>query len=89
MTTAYWRCKERLYSNCRLELGLESSFKSKSAMTNTRATELQSFETRAFIASKESIRGKHPRKPTKELQRNRETEVQKSRTLRPSAGVGE
>ena len=23
MTTAYWRCKERLYSNCGLELGLE------------------------------------------------------------------
>ena len=23
MTTAYWRCKERLYSNCGLKLGLE------------------------------------------------------------------
>ena len=52
MTTAYWRCKERLYSNCGLELGLESSFNPSQlqpiqqlqSYRATRASELQRYE---------------------------------------------
>ena len=40
-TTAYWRCKERLYSFCGLELGLESSHFNPSQLQPIQ--ELQSF----------------------------------------------
>ena len=45
MTTAYWRRKERLYSFCGLELGLEtgSCFNPSQLQPIHRATELQSF----------------------------------------------
>ena len=60
MTTAYWRRKERLYSFCGLELGLESSCFNPSQLRPIQElqsyTELQSYRaTQSFRASNPSF----------------------------------
>ena len=58
MTTAYWRHKERLYSTCGLELGLETgSFNPSHLQPIQRASELQSYRARnqSFRAKYENL----------------------------------
>ena len=57
-TTAYWRRKERLYSNCGLELGLEigSSSSNPSQLSTSAYKELQSFKTRASELQNPEVR---------------------------------